>query len=280
MNQVFNLKRFLRLFFSHWTEYKKRYALFTLALAGIMLFGAICIIAVEPRHAFAEDMQYFMFHFVLFISGCIYAGTFLSNLNDKSKGITYILTPASTFEKLLLAFVFIVPIFLAVYILLFYIIDIPFVAISNSIRHQQYLQNNQFNYNGKFVSYRIISLLKPLVYAEYSYRNEEFKIFKNAFFGFFALQAFFLMGASYFKKFAFVKTILAGFLIMLFFSVFTILVFKNNNYNSEIFENYFSKKTIKDSYYYYGAGIFCFFKYGLTFIFYLITYFHIKEKEI
>ena len=283
MNQIFSINRFGKLVISHWAEYNKRYALFAIAMFGIMLFGTVCLLAFDSYRSFDEDMQYALFHFAFFTAACIFSGTFLTNLNDKSKGITYIMLPASTFEKLLCTMLFTIPLFFIVYVLSFYIIDIPFVAIANSIKYQEYLKYTPTleigtNKPVAFEPYQVISLFYNV--KSNRHNMDDFYIFKQMFYIAFALQAFFLMGSAYFKKFAFVKTILAGFMIMLFYSLFTFLVFKDVSYEEKLLSNYFSDHPIKDIYYIYTAFFVWFFKLGLGIFFYVITYFHIKEKEI
>lgn len=285
MNQIFSLSRFGKLVMSHWAEYKKRYALFALAMFGIMLFGTICLLAFDSYRSFDEDMQYALFHFALFTAACIFSGTFLSNLNDKSKGITYIMLPASAFEKLLCTILFTIPLFFTVYVIAFYIIDIPFVAIANSIKYQEYLKhpatvNINSNINTPFRPYHVISIFYNVKGNGGRNYMDDYKFFQQMFYAVFALQAFFLMGSAYFKKFAFVKTILAGFLIMMFYSLFTFLVFKDVSGDGRLLDNYFSEHPVKDIYYLFTTAFVWFFKLGLGLSFYLITYFHIKEKEI
>ena len=283
MNHLFSTKRFLQLVLSHWTEYRKRYGLFLVAMFGIMLFGAICLLLVDAQNSGDEFVQYFTFLFCAIVGGCIFSGTFLSNLNDKSKGITYILLPASAFEKLLCTLLFTVPIFFLVFLICFYLIDIPFVAITNSIKYTAFLESQKMglnNYDRIFYPNHVISLFKSVRQVDrYPRNNDDIFAFQQMFYALFTLQAFFLMGSAYFKKFAFVKSLLSGFVLCLFFSVFTFVIFKNQG-NRNVFENYFAKKPVVDSYFYFSAFVIWFFKLGLGSLFYLATYFHIKEKEI
>ncbi len=283
MQAYFNFSRFKKLVFSHWTEYKKRYLLFVIALFGIMFFGAICILLVDGRYAASEELQYALFHFCWITSACIFSGTFLSNLNDKSKGITYILLPTSIFEKFLCTLLYTIPVFFIVFTLLFYIIDIPYVALSNYIKYQDYLQshsNNFGQYNNKFEPYKVISLFYDVQHETNLYSITTYRAFLQFFFVGLSLQAYFLMGSAFFKKFAFVKTILSAFVIMLFFTVYTFLMVKNNHVPERIVDNYFSAKPFIDSYYWICHAYVWYFKIGLGILFYIITFFHMKEKEI
>jgi hypothetical protein len=96
--------------------------------------------------------------------------------------------------------------------------------------------------------------------------------------GFWALQAFYFCGSTYFQKYAFVKTMLASFVIYIFLIVFCVLCFKDMD-GDFVFVNYFDKNPVYDFGYYYSAFIVCFYKYLLAPILYAISYFHIKEKE-
>lgn len=287
MEQIFNTRRFYQLLRSHWAEYKKRYLLFSLAMFGIMLFGTICLFAVDGYRAVNVEMQYVLYHFAYGTAACIFSGTFLSSLNDKSKGITYIMTPASILEKLLCTLVFTIPIFFILYTLIFYLIDIPAIAIANSLKYSEFLHDKIYvtTYDGIpkppiFEAIPLMSIFKEVRANEGDYANQSYYFFTQMFFIVFSAQAFFLMGAAYFKKFAFVKTILSAFLLMLFFTVFCAILFKNTSSSEYLFTNYFSSKPIKDSYYWLFGGIVWFFKLGLGCLFYVITFFHIKDKEL
>jgi hypothetical protein len=176
-----------------------------------------------------------------------------------------------------------IPLFFIVFTFLFYIIDIPYVAISNYIKYQDYLQSNTINYghnNNKFEPFKVISLFYDVQHKTNLYSITTYKAFIQFFFVGLSLQAYFLMGSAFFKKIAFVKTILSAFVIMLFFTVYTFLMVKNNHVPERIIDNYFSPKPFINSYYWICHAYVWYFKLGLGILFYIITFFHMKEKEI
>lgn len=281
MNKYFSLRRFMMLLKSHWAEYRKRYALFTLAMFCVMLFGAICILIVTPE-LYKDESQYALYIFSYFVVGVIFSGTFLNAMNDKSKGITYLLTPASSFEKLLCALLFTLPILFIVFTIAFYIIDIPIVKLSNMIRYENYLRDkalnisNSYYYNQKFEPYKIITFC-----FSYGRERETYDIIKHILWIGLGLQAFFLAGSAYFKRFSFVKTLLASFLTFLFFMVFMYVITRVFSGTSDrLLSNYFSDKPVLNSYYYIMGAIIWYFKLGMALCLYALTYIHIKEKQI
>ena len=105
---------------------------------------------------------------------------------------------------------------------------------------------------------------------------------------YFAVQAFFILGSIYFTRYSILKTIIAGLLISLLGSIFMGKVIEANMPGGWRIDNLF------DWYHYdsssgeqwvrlpgamkeFLTGII---KYSLPFIFWFITYFRLKEKEV
>lgn len=241
-----------------------------------MFFGAICLLISANYSSFCEEGQMGMFMFALYAAGCIFSGTFLGALNHKGKAITFIMQPASVLEKLLCAMFYVIVVFFVVYVITFYLIDIPFVAIANNFKKATYQLEGNY-YSEKFTPYQVINLFSAK--DNTSKALEIFGIVWYAIFGFWAVQAFYFCGSTYFKKFAFVKTLLASFVLFVFFIMFIVLCF-NNKTGDTIFENYFDENPIYNARYYYAGFLICFLKYGLAPILYFISYYHIKEKEV
>jgi len=269
---LFSFSRFQNYIRSHWAEYNKRYLLFTLAMVSIMLFAAICMLLLDGNNAIDEKVQYICYFFGLFVAGCIFSGTFLSALQDKDRAITYLMLPASTLEKLLCALLFTIPVFIVVYHFTFFSIDYLFVAIVNIINDSNIIAHQDD-------AIKVISILNP---SNTAYSGPSGKVIFNLFLGFIAAQSFFFLGGAYFQRFAFVKTLLSGFIVILFFSMFSTLCFRNAIYNGgfDAVHNYYSTEPIYNSSYYLVSIVEHFFKYAIALLLYITAYWHIKEREI
>ena len=79
--------------------------------------------------------QQITFFLSLFAVGTFYASQYFRDLGSRSKGINFLLVPASVFEKLLCSVLYTVVLFFVVFVAAFYLVDILMVAIANTLRN-------------------------------------------------------------------------------------------------------------------------------------------------
>lgn len=121
MNNVFNLKRFGRLFIKHTAEHYRVYLMSVGVLAGTMLLGAAFLFYVIPDPP-DPGLQTAIFVVLMLISGSIFTSSVFTDYGIKNRAIPALMLPASSFEKYLVGWLYSYPIFMAVYTSVFYLV--------------------------------------------------------------------------------------------------------------------------------------------------------------
>lgn len=121
MNNLFNLKRFGRLFVKHTAEHYKSYLMSLTVLIGVMVLGGTFMIYMIPG-SMDTGAQSVLFGILLLLAGSIFTSTIFADYGEKKKSITALTLPASHFEKYLLAWLYSFVFFLIIYIGSFYLI--------------------------------------------------------------------------------------------------------------------------------------------------------------
>lgn len=188
-----------------WHENKKSYYIGMLAIAGILLF--LFILTWHFRDTFQGDTNRGIFLMGLFIGGGLFAASLLKDVKQPSRGMWLIGIPASAGEKLLIAILYSVIVYLLFYLPVFYILE------------------------GFF----------QWVVREDISKIERVDLLKNGFyyfvFTFIISQLLILMGCLSFRKAAFLKTIL---LMIAWFAI-------SNNLNNRLLAFMTGEKNINGS---------------------------------
>jgi hypothetical protein len=205
MNQFFSFKRFSLLVMKHWADNRRRYVLSVFAFIGLLITWFVFTMLMVPSSPMPPDMQYATFYGALFTVGSFYANHYFRELGSKAKASNFLLVPASSFEKILCAFLFSVLLFFIVFTAAYYLVDMLMVAISNSFvkpeGRPEVAVVNVFQVFDQDESYVLIS--------------------------FFAVQAAFLLGSVYFSKYSFIKTVITGFFVWVFLFALLYLFYEN-----------------------------------------------------
>ena len=199
MNNTLDISRLMRLMRKHWIENFSFYGMAALALFGLLAVVFTIWLAGSSLN-YAEGGLYLIYFSGLFIAGCILASTSFSMLGDKAKGGFWLGLPASHLEKFITVICFTTVLFFAVYSACFYILK----AIAVAYIHSKIAAHPEW---GQFQTIKW---------------DPEGKMFNALLFGFFALQALYLMGSAFFSKHAFIKTTIIGatILFLLFYYTF------------------------------------------------------------
>jgi hypothetical protein len=132
MSEVFELSRFIRLLKKSWTDERRKYVLSMLVAFGLLIGGFLfALITSEKPKTLGFTSQIVLYSMGLYALGLLFAGTWFSQLGDKPKGISYLMLPASHFEKILVAFLFNVLFFLAFYNIMFWVVDQAMIGLNN-----------------------------------------------------------------------------------------------------------------------------------------------------
>lgn len=122
MSQLFNISRFGRLFSKHTTEHGSGYLLATGVLLGGLglVMGLVAYMSSSPLVA---GQQAAFFVLGLFAAGAFFTSTVFALFGDKKQATAALMLPASHWEKYLVGWLYSLPLFLAVYIGCFYLVD-------------------------------------------------------------------------------------------------------------------------------------------------------------
>jgi hypothetical protein len=283
MNQSFDFSRWWLLVAKHWYENQRKYTLSLLAIAGLLLAWFAFIIFINPFEPIDPGMQFGTYYFGLILLGCLYASLLFADLASRSKGINYLSVPASHLEKLLCALLYGVIIFFVVYTVIFYVVEVPMIKVSNVVAHAHW----------KKLLYRSGNFHEGEVINVFIMPNRPAGV-PNIFFYFllayFAIQAAFILGSVYFPKFSFIKTVISltlvcAFLAFLVGQVFHSMMPSGNFYHGITSYNFFTNDEYANGKIVQLPGwtnsvLEFIIQYAFAPIFWITTYFRLKEKEI
>jgi hypothetical protein len=196
----------------HWVENRKRYLLGLLAIAGLLIAWFSFLLAVDKFSAMDTFYQFSAFFAGLFVIGCLLAGTSFSQLGDRRQGIGYLSIPASHLEKLLCVLFFNVFLYFVAFLLVFYIVDIPFVKAANKLllARTTFWPGTTHRISASPVYNFFTGFGAPIPEQD----GHAFLV------GYFAIQSTFILGSVYFTRSSFLKTTVAVLLLMLVFVLF------------------------------------------------------------
>jgi len=221
------------------------------------IFGFFSVIlllnALNGGGAWEQMNNFYTAGFI--ISGIFITGMAFTNFRSKEKTMTYLMLPASSLEKLISELLMTTVIFAIAYTVIFYIFN--FIV---------YLLGSMYNIPTEIISLTDINILNGFMY---------YVIF----------QSIFLAGSATFKKVPLFYTSFSLFVAGIAILIFTVIIttslkgeFENltvNNFsiNSNTFpemdiENHYLVQIPKYMFYYLTAPLF-----------WLVTYFKLKEKE-
>ncbi len=268
MNQVFNLQRFTLLVKRNWADNKKRYVLSIIAFIGLLFLWFMFIQMVDKRRVYNDVFQRQTYFFCLFFGGAIYASQFFRDLGSKPKGINYLMAPASILEKFLNGLLYSIVLLFIVLTLVFYFVDVTMIYIFNKINVSMGYASSRSNVANVFIV-----------------KEHNKNIVLYLLLAFVSIQSFFLLGSVYFKRYSFIKTIIA--LFILFFLFISWMGYFHSKIVPGNFTDGFSKYEVYTNHIiqlevpvWFSDVLFNLLKYGVPLVLWYATYFRLKEKEI
>ena len=121
-NQTFSFPRFARLFGRHTAEHLPAYLL-TAAVGLGLMFVVLGFLTYIQKSAPSPTGQAILFTLFLLAGGMVFASTVFAQFGERRRASVALLLPASHFEKWLVAWLYSLPIFLLVFVPLFYLAD-------------------------------------------------------------------------------------------------------------------------------------------------------------
>ncbi len=247
-NKIFSIERFALLYKKDFIEGWK-----TLLLRFVMLYAILAIIFCFIGHSEVEsrlnhvdvgsynDVLYLRFVVFLFWGfGCLFASLMMERMKDKTKRISYLMTPATTFEKFFSRFLLVVVIYIIAFFLAFKLADYTRIAIF-SVRYPE-LQIFPIN-------------MSMLCSNKGEALASSWPEFITVFTIYMYFQSLFILGSILWYKNPFIKTLAAGVVIAIVFAIVDSLLVHSlfsdisirtsaGNYTHELAEQWLTKRNI------------------------------------
>ncbi|AXY75809.1 hypothetical protein D3H65_18265 [Paraflavitalea soli] len=285
MNQVFDLQRWGLLVRKHWGDNRNKYTLSLAAIGSLLLLWYGFLMLVDGSGAMNREGQIITYYVGLFLTGSLFASMLFSDLGNKSKALNFLAVPASHLEKVLVMMLYCIVIFFVCYTVIFYIVDFIMVHVHNAIQQARWEKDHSEG-----------STFKPAILANVFGRfqphenTNPFNALMLTLLIFFSVQGAYALGSIYFPNYSFIKTTIALLLIILFF-IFLVGQILSNILPEGGFRGNFTEFNLPGPGNTWGQQVimlpswtgdvfFGYFKYLLAPVFWLVTYFRLKEKEI
>lgn len=211
---MFDLRRFARLAGVQWAEYGRTYLWFL----GIGIAVHLCVwllVTTGGRNAeiYTFDTQFGFYACGYLVTGCLFALRYFSALSNRESALTFLMRPASTIEKLLLAFLVVAVLYPLAYTLAFQVCNLPGALIGEATRDAK-LAAAMLNADPESMWLR--DHLRSRTFGPYlPFTNADYlSVQLQLLLGTVAAQALILAGTLYFRKAAWLKTLVALFVIV------------------------------------------------------------------
>jgi hypothetical protein len=119
MNNIFNAKRFGKLFIKHSVEHYKNYLMSLGVLIGVLSLGVGFFTYINHDEPMNINLQLGVFGIVLLLAGTMFTSGIFSDFGDKDRSVPALTLPASHFEKYLVAWIYSFVLFLVIYMTVF-----------------------------------------------------------------------------------------------------------------------------------------------------------------
>lgn len=263
MNNFFNYHRFVLLVKRQWIENRKLFLMALIILLGLGIFFYSLNTNWEHGTLINLGGRTAIFYFSFFLAGSLFTNYILRDLADKNSSTSFLLVPASHFEKQLSALLYIFVVFPITFLIIFLIVDYSFVLIGNGI------MNDLKNKNGLTVNEMLLAYLKT--------NEAKLDIMIPVWF---CVQVFMMLGSITFIGWSYIKTGFAGFVIVFVIVLLIGLMQKLllDDLSNKLGETHnFQIIPTRDMLYNYVMfGL----RYALTPLLLVIAYFKLKEKQI
>jgi hypothetical protein len=186
----FNYKRTLKLLIRELYVRKQSLVYSYLAVSAILLFISFLTVYFNPNNYF-EIIQLYVF--VTFVGGLVFTSNIFDELISAPKAISYLTVPASSLEKLSVAWIVTFPIF---WIISFIIMFITFIIPA-------------FVHGGFEFTVLLSSFLNSGIHSTIM--------------SYIWIQPIFMLGAVYFKKSHFIKTLLSIAVMLFALGIYTLI---------------------------------------------------------
>jgi hypothetical protein len=205
---MFDPRRFRRLAAVHWAEHGRSYLWF-LGI-GIAVHACVWLLVTaggSRAERYEDGIQMFTFVGGYLLSSLLFAGRYYTALARPESTLTFLMRPASALEKALLAFLVVAVLYPLAYTLAFQACNVPGALIGEAARDVLLASKTQAQQAG---------YLEHMTYGPFfPFTADPSPWFElDLFLGTAALQALVLAGALYFRRAAWLKTLVALFVLV------------------------------------------------------------------
>lgn len=205
---MFDLRRFRRLVAVHWAEHGRGYLWFF--AVGIGVHFCAWLLATSggtERRNYGEALQLVLYVVGYLLTSVLFAGRYYTGLARRESALTLLMRPASAFEKTLLAFLLVAVFYPLAYTLAFQVCNLP-GAWLGELDRAAYLRETPAS--------EIASYVRSMKYGPFLpfAANASPWMERDLFLGAAALQAMILAGALFFRRVAWLKTLVALFVLL------------------------------------------------------------------
>jgi hypothetical protein len=273
MNQTFSFQRWSLLVAKHWAENRKRYLLSIVAFMSLIMVWYVFVMLTDEQNPLAKGLQDITFYFSLFIIGPFYASQFFKSLGSKSKAVDYLMVPSSTLEKTIVGIFYVVILFPIVFTATFYLVNTIAVSLANLFHP---------SYNADISNVANITNVLDL-------NGGRFNPAPYILLLFFGIQSAFLLGSVYFAQYSYVKTAISLSLVCLTVAFVGLYVpsqwmprggFLQSPVEYTVHSGNWEDRKMVTLPAWIGEVLEYIFLYAFHPIFWITTYFRLKEKEV
>jgi len=277
-NNYFNTKRFSRLLKQDLLINRTKYGLTILGLGLITYILGYMFLNSSKGNMIKHDYAVFQNYTICFAFFMMYVGVIIGSafpdLSDKIKTSNYLLTPGSTFEKVALQFLIRIVLFVPIALGIFWIA----IRLAKAS-----LIPETVNYNS------VEQLMDPAVIPYFDYvfliTKSNGKIWDTwqilfVIFGLFSYGTYLFAGATFFKRYALIKTVIASIVVLLTSITFSVLLShifypkETHGFNSKLNDFTVTEHLSSSELFMVSLSLFSW-MFFLTF-----GYFKLKEKEV
>src|ERR1700730_4723791 len=140
MKKTFSMIRFCRLFKKHTKEHYRNYLMSIVVLVGVMILGGSFLVYMADIQL-DKNIQTFLFFTIMLVAGTIFTSTVFADLGERKKAISWLVLPASHFEKYLVAWIYSFLLFILVYTVIFYLALFTALNIQHVHAHRMVILN-------------------------------------------------------------------------------------------------------------------------------------------
>ena len=269
MNNTYDFNRFSLLVKRQWVENRKLFLMACFGIMGILIVINSLIMRWESGYI-NHNARFSIFLLSFYFGGSVFTNYVFKDISDKNSSTSFLLVPASHFEKFLMGVFYAFIVFPIVFLSVCYIIDFAFVSAGNSIRESLIATSK----NGGVKNIQLFS---------YMLDSKSVKESLGEIVGFWLIiQAFVLMGTTQFEGRSYIKTAFTGFAFL--FLLGFIIYLSNKFILGDIIKQFqnkgYSRELIKPTKQLFDSILGIVLIYVLPPILLVIAYFKLKEKQV